>query len=359
MGAADRRRRTRLRRQPERDGLLARRRDRLHPLDVQRDGGVRTAIAIGPRAARRTAVFFGDTAANAYALDADTGAPIWTRKVDDHPLARITGSPTLYDGRLYVPVSSYEESQGADPQYACCTFRGSVVALDAAHRTRSSWKTYMIADAPAPRGKSTAGVQLWGPSGSAIWSRADDRCQAPACSMSPPATPTAVRRSPRAMPSSRSISPPAAIRWMRQVTPGDVYVSNCRAGKSELPGDATDRTSTSAARRFSPRGADGRDLIVIGQKSGVGFALDPDKNGDIVWQYRAGEGGVLGGIEWGSAVDATRAYFAVSDITQPAAGRSACGGAGDRRARLDRGTRRADLRRPGAAAMRRNRRRSR
>src|SRR6476646_2174094 len=109
----------------------------------------------------RTAAFFGDTAANAYAIDADTGAPIWIRKVDEHPLARITGSPALFEGRLYVPVSSYEESQGADPQYACCSFRGNVVALDAATGS-IAWKTYMVADAPAPRGKSSAGVQLWG-----------------------------------------------------------------------------------------------------------------------------------------------------------------------------------------------------
>src|SRR5215472_1005104 len=70
-------------------------------------GGVRTAIAVGAIGAR-AAVFFGDTAAHAYALDADTGAQIWMRKVEDHPLARITGSPTLFDNRLYVPTSSYE-----------------------------------------------------------------------------------------------------------------------------------------------------------------------------------------------------------------------------------------------------------
>ena len=79
-------------------------------------GGVRTAIAIGP-GGDRALVYFGDTAANAYAVNAETGRVVWTRKVDDHPLARITGSPTLHAGRLYVPVSSYEESQGADPRY--------------------------------------------------------------------------------------------------------------------------------------------------------------------------------------------------------------------------------------------------
>src|SRR5205814_3744721 len=78
-------------------------------------------------------------------------------------------SPTLYRDRLYVPVSSYEESQGARPDYECCTFRGSVSSLDARTGT-VVWKTYMIRDEPKPRGKSTAGATLYGPSGSAIWS---------------------------------------------------------------------------------------------------------------------------------------------------------------------------------------------
>src|SRR5688572_16948114 len=103
-------------------------------------GGVRTAIAVDG-----TFVYFGDTAANAYALHADTGRVAWSRRVDEHPLARITGSPTLHAGRLYVPVSSYEESQGADPRYECCTFRGSVSALDAA-TGRVIWKTSLITD---------------------------------------------------------------------------------------------------------------------------------------------------------------------------------------------------------------------
>ena len=113
-------------------------------------------------------VYFGDTAANVYAVNATTGGSQWVRSVESHPLARITGSPTLHDGRLYVPTSSYEESQGADPQYACCTFRGSVSALDAATGA-VIWKTYMLPDEPKQRGKSTAGVPLWGPSGAAIW----------------------------------------------------------------------------------------------------------------------------------------------------------------------------------------------
>ena len=280
------------------------------------NGGVRTAIAVG-KAGARTAAFFGDTAANAYAIDADTGSPIWTRKIDEHPLARITGSPAFFEGRLYVPVSSYEESQGADPQYACCSFRGNVVALDAGTGS-VVWKTYVIADTPTPRGKSTAGVQLWGPSGSSIWS---------------PPTVDAKRRLLYVATGNTYSGPPqpssdavvaidlatGKIRWMKQVTAADIYVTGCRAANPNCPETNGPDLDFGSPPILAAR-PDGRDLIVIGQKSGVGFALDPEKNGDIVWQYRAGEGGALGGIEWGSAVDATHAYFAVSDITRPKPG---------------------------------------
>jgi polyvinyl alcohol dehydrogenase (cytochrome) len=279
-------------------------------------GGVRTAIAIGPHGAG-AAAYFGDTAATAYAVDAETGAKLWTRKVDEHPLARITGSPTLYDGRLYVPVSSYEESQGADPQYGCCTFRGNLVALDAMTGA-ILWKTYLVSDKPTPRGKSTAGVDLWGPSGSSLWS-------APTIDVKRGAVYVATGNTYSGPPQPSSDAVVAldlktgAIRWMRQATPGDIYISGCRAGNPNCPATNGPDLDFGSPPMLATR-ADGRDVIVVGQKSGVGFALDPDKQGEILWQYRAADGGVLGGIEWGSAVDGTHAYFAVSDITRPKPG---------------------------------------
>ena len=121
------------------------------------DGGVRTAhLPSAPIGAGRHAVLFGDVRANVYGVDAQTGAQLWKVKVDNHAFARITGAPTFADGRLYVPVSSVEEVAGARPNYPCCTFRGSVVALDAA-TGKQIWKTYMIPDAPQMVGKNSAG----------------------------------------------------------------------------------------------------------------------------------------------------------------------------------------------------------
>src|SRR5687768_14630789 len=133
--------------------------------------GVRSAISIGQirtAAGPRYAAFFGDQGGNAYAVDATTGAQIWKTRVDDFPVARVSGSPTLHNGRLYVPVASGEEATGSVPTYECCKFRGSIVALDAASG-QQVWKTYMIQETPQPTTKNVLGVQLYGPSGAPVW----------------------------------------------------------------------------------------------------------------------------------------------------------------------------------------------
>jgi polyvinyl alcohol dehydrogenase (cytochrome) len=43
-------------------------------------------------------------------------------------------------------------------------------------------------------------------------------------------------------------------------------------------------------------------------------AIDPDQKGKVLWQTRAGEGGKLGGSQWGSASDGQKVYVAISDV---------------------------------------------
>ena len=81
----------------------------------------------------------------------------------------MTGAPTLVDGRLYVPISSLEESGAGDPRYPCCTFRGGVAAYDALTGKRL-WKSYTIQQEPIPVKRTSKGVQLWGPAGAGVWS---------------------------------------------------------------------------------------------------------------------------------------------------------------------------------------------
>lgn len=283
-------------------------------------GGARSGIAIGPReGGHGSVVYFGDTSANAYAVDAATGQKLWVRKIDEHPLARITGTPVLYQGRVYLGVASYEESQASSPEYECCTFRGSLSALDA-KTGKVLWKTYTIGTEPKPRTKSASGKTLWGPAGAGIWS-------SPTIDAKRGVVYAATGNSYSEPESSNSDAVLAfevetgKIRWSRQTLPKDVWVVGCRPGSTNAncPNDSGPDYDFGNSPILATL-ANGRDLIVIGQKSGVGYALDPEKRGEVRWQYRAGEGSSLGGMEWGSAADSDNAYFPVSDMYRPKPG---------------------------------------
>lgn len=133
------------------------------------DAEIRSAIVVGTdENGQANRLYFGDFKANVYALDLQTRQLLWRRRVDEHEQATITGSPVLYRNRLYVPLSSTEVVAAYSDKYPCCTFRGSVVALDVTDGS-VAWKTYMT-DAPAPQVVNAAGTQTYGPSGAPVWS---------------------------------------------------------------------------------------------------------------------------------------------------------------------------------------------
>jgi polyvinyl alcohol dehydrogenase (cytochrome) len=273
-------------------------------------GGVRASVSIGGGRA-----FFSDQKGYAYALDAESGQEIWSRQVDDHPLIRLTGSPTLYNGRLYVPTSSYEEV-GKSPTYACCTFRGSVVALDAEHGS-VVWRAYTIVETPGILGTRPDGIESWGPAGGAIWSAPTIDPKRGALYVGVGNTYAGAATAPAANSVAAFDLKTGALRWARQVAAPDIF--GCRVGEAncgDRPGPDFDFGSSPALATLP----NGRDLLVIGNKSGVAYAMDPDQQGAIVWEYRAGKGGTLGGIEWGGAVDGDQAYFAVADGNSPSPG---------------------------------------
>ena len=131
----------------------------------------RGTVVVGPVSSARShfAVFFTDYTRTAYALDADSGALVWKTQIDDQHEVQMTGSATLHDGKLFVPISSAEEAIAADPSYHCCAFRGALAALDA-HTGKLLWKTYVSTEAAKPFKRNAAGVQMFGPAGGAIWS---------------------------------------------------------------------------------------------------------------------------------------------------------------------------------------------
>jgi polyvinyl alcohol dehydrogenase (cytochrome) len=285
------------------------------------ESGVRSALTVGPyrsAGATRYAVFFGDQRANAYAIDSITGQQVWKRKVDDHAAAAITGGLAIADGKAFVPVQGLnEEGTGGRGQTPCCTFRGSLTALDASTGA-VLWKTYTV-DEPKPRGRNTrSGQEAFGPAGGGIW-----------------ASPTVdlARRSVYVTTGNAYADPSqlmtdavvamdidsGKVKWFYQATPNDNWLGGCGRASGGNPGcpeiQGPDHDFSAAPVLAT---VNGRQLIVVPQKSGIAYAIDPVK-GTVVWQYRYGVGSGLGG-QWGAAFDGQRAYFGVGSYQTPTPG---------------------------------------
>jgi polyvinyl alcohol dehydrogenase (cytochrome) len=267
-------------------------------------GAVRSAIIVARLSEAREGapiVVFGDLHANVYALDAHNGQLVWRTRVDSHPQARITGAPLLHRGRLFVPVSSTEEMAAANPNYPCCTFRGSIVALDPA-TGRRLWKTHTMAELPRKRGYNNAGAETWGPSGAATWSTptADDvngalyltTGNAYTSGDSVPAATNAIMALDQGT---------GAIRWIWQATDDDVYTTSCHTpNRANCEDEGPDFDFGGSAILVDLER--GRRLLIAAQKSGVVHALDPDATPPRrVWQTNVGSDSLPASVVFGPA----------------------------------------------------------
>jgi len=274
------------------------------------DAGIRSGVMIGS-AGNQPLVFFGDFKANAYAVDVTTGKLVWKSHLDDHPLAVITDAPALSDGVLYFGVSSFEELAAASPDYPCCTFRGSVAAIEAGSG-KTLWKTYTIAQA-ATNNKTGTTSQRFGPSGAAAWATptVDSKRKVIYISTGDNYSVPATETSDSVMALDRSTG---KVLWTRQMTPNDAFTVGCfnpePANCPTKMGPDFDFGQPPVLASLSS----GKQILVIGQKSGIAYGLDPDQQGKILWQTRVGKGTSLGGIQWGSAADEKNMYVALSDI---------------------------------------------
>jgi polyvinyl alcohol dehydrogenase (cytochrome) len=273
--------------------------------------GTRTAVSVGelgqsrratiPKRLKRTlahldvikapsAAFFGDDRGTVYALDAQKGTLLWKTQVDAHPSARIVGAPALYNDRLYVAVGSNETLAAANPGYGCCTFRGSVAALDMASG-RLLWKSYTVLEEPQPTHKNSAGVQEFGPAGAAISASPTIDPKRGVLYVTTGGATTGVQQSLDDAVAAFDLSD-GKLRWVKQL------IAQGEVGSSGF--------TSSPLMRTLPTG---NQIILAGQTSGIVYGLDPEHGGEILWQVKADDG-----IGWGMAADHRNVYVARSGM---------------------------------------------
>lgn len=255
-------------------------------------------------------LLFGDFSAQTYAIDAHTGELIWKTEVHDHPQATITGAVTANETTVIVPVSSSEIILASRVEYQCCSFRGALVALDI-NSGNVLWRTYTT-DTPRPTLKSSAGTQQFGPSGAPIWG-----------------SPTIdTERNIVYAGTGENYSSPAndlsdailainmdngEIIWATQLTENDAWNGACSSGNPNCPEENGPDYDIGASPILTTT-VDGRDFVLVGQKSGMVYALDIANGGEIAWQQRVGSGGTMGGIHWGMSSNGEKVFVGVSDL---------------------------------------------
>jgi polyvinyl alcohol dehydrogenase (cytochrome) len=259
------------------------------------------------------ATFVGERNRTVRAFDAQSGKEIWrSAQLEANPVAGITGTPVVSGDTLYVPMSSGEEGAAEQPGYSCCSFRGSLSALDL-KTGQVKWKTYVIPEPLHPTYKNGAGVQQQGPAGGAIWS-------APTADAKRGLVYVATGDSYTTEPTKGDDAIVAIematgkIRWSNQVTERDNFIMGCNAAKK--PANCPAPTGPDYDFGASPilmHLAGGKDVLLSGQKSGAVYGMDPD-TGRLLWTQKVGSGSALGGVEWGMAADDKRLYVAISDI---------------------------------------------
>ena len=271
---------------------------------------VRTGIVLtndGPPLA-----LFGDILAKLYAVNALTGELVWQQKVDDHPSATLTGTPAYYLGNIYVPVSSLEVTAAADPAYPCCSFRGSILAMNAANG-EELWRHYTIPTVPEDVNRTNVGTPVLAPSGAPVWS-----------------SPTVdVRRNRLYVGTGENYSSPAdansdaviAINmetgervWQRQSTAGDAWNVACvMEDNPNCPAEEGPDFDHGSSILLVKK-TNGDEVLAAGHKDGSVLILDPDNGGELLWSKRLGRGSIQGGVHFGLAAVNGAVYVPINDM---------------------------------------------
>lgn len=270
------------------------------------DAAVRGAITIVKTAQTITA-YLADFSTNVYALDVKTGKLLWKQRVGYDPQSAITGSVAVYNGLVYVPISSIEVSMAFNGNYPCCTSSGGLVAVEAL-TGKIKWIHRVLSKATAT-GSNRKGKAIYAPSGAPVWSSPTIDTKRGLVyigtgeNYTRPATTTSDAIQALDLKTGQ-------LKWNYQGTMKDAYNLAC-PGMDNCPDSVGPDFDFGMAPMLVKR-TDGKEILVVGQKSGVVHALLPD-NGKLLWKTTIGRGGMLGGIHWGMATDGKYAYAANAD----------------------------------------------
>ncbi|MEE1942827.1 PQQ-binding-like beta-propeller repeat protein [Streptomyces sp. TRM 70361] len=290
--------------------------------------GIEGAVSRSSPAVVGDTVFIGtQQGARLLAVDTATGELRWSTPVDDHPYAILTQSPAVYGGVVYQGVSSDEETAAGDPDYPCCTFRGSVVATDAG-TGEVLWKTYTTPEGEDPA-DGFSGAATWSgtpaidPESGTVYITTGNNYTVP---QSVTDCQEAGGTATECLPPENMINSFIAfdmktgeVKWSTGQDRFDSWNTGCLPQFPPnncpiIPGP--DHDFGDGAHLFTLSGGEhgeGRKAVGAGQKSGEYWMLDAT-TGEVLWSSAVGPGGEFGGIQWGTATDGERIYFTETNI---------------------------------------------
>lgn len=280
------------------------------------DVPIRTALALARTPDGINTLFFANELGTVFAVDATKGAVRWKASAKTHPLSIVSGSMAYHEGRLFVPISSFEVAVAGSPKHECCRAHGGVMALDA--QTGEKIWNYATTKNAEKTSLNSEGVQMWGPSGAVVWNRPTVDAKRGLLyfgtgeNASSPATETSDAIIAVDLKTGEQ-------RWVFQALTNDAWNAACLRHAASCPKeDGPDFDFGAPAILVADGKGKGKgDLILAGQKSGEVFALDPDKSGALVWRHHFTPTSVKhnsnAGIHHGMATDGRRVIVPIAD----------------------------------------------
>ncbi len=290
--------------------------------------GMANAISRGSPAIYNGELILGDNlstgvphaGAHVIAVKASDGSLLWKTTIDSHPAAIVTGSPIVYNDIAYVTVSSFEETFARSSSYACCTFRGSIVALNAT-TGKVLWQTFMT---PANHGAAGgySGAPIWSPA--AIDASRNLVYVATGNNYSVPSSVEACQQANLANKTSNTCTASndylntvvalnlttGAVVWAHRVVVYDTFTLACHL----TPPGPNCPDPEGEDYDFGGGGPNVfANAVGAGRKSGFYDTFNPVSKGAYIWRTQVGPPGPLGGVLWGTSTDGSRVFVSIGN----------------------------------------------